>query len=390
MARHTHFWPVAALGVVLIAPSGCSTADVIADSRKPAASEHALAEVSDTISAVKDAPEFSPPGPAFDASAARGKTILNIPLNSTVPFNQIIDDAMAEAAGEAGVNFIEYANQGQPSQWIQGIESGIAQGVDAIVLEGSPDPQLLGPQIQAARNAGIPVISTHLYDSSFIDRALELNPDVAAFVPANHYQAGALMADYAIEHSGGAVNALFIAADEVQPSAGIADAFVAELERICPDSCEAKVTNIPIADWATKVPTAVQTALISNPDLNYIVPVFDGMTPNIATGIAQVGRQSTVKIIAYNGTASVMQMIADENLVVAEIGEPLAWLGWANIDQVLRVLAGEPTLDSENTPLRLFDSSNIAEAGDPVNQTDGYGDADFEAGYRELWGLVVG
>jgi ribose transport system substrate-binding protein len=387
MARHIRLWSTAGVAASLLAISGCSAAATSPTPTKPAIADEKLAEVSDIITSVKAAPTFSAPGPAFDISALEGMTILNIPLNSTVPFNKIIDDAMAEAADVAGLKFIEYATQGQPSQWIQGVESGIAQGVDAIVLEGSPDPQLLGPQIQAAKDAGIPVISTHLYDESFQEEAMELNPSVTAFVPANHYRAGTLMADYAIEHSGGNVDALFIASNEVQPSAGIAEAFVAELARVCPDTCSAEVANIPIADWATKVPTAVQTALISDPDLNYIVPVFDGMTPNLVTGIAQVGRQADVSIIAYNGTASVMQMIAQQDLVVAEIGEPLEWLGWANIDQTLRVLSGTPALETQSTPLRLFDGSNIAEAGSPVNQTDGYGSADFRAGYQALWGL---
>ena len=146
--------------------------------------------------------------------------------------------------------------------------------------------------------------------------------------------------------------------------------------------------NIPISDWATKVPTQVQTALLKDPSINYVVPVFDGMTPSLVTGITQAGKTGDVNIVAYNGTASVLQMIQDENLVVGEIGEPLEWLGWANMDQVLRVLAGEAPLASEKTPLRLFDASNVDEAGTPANQKDGYGDPnEFKDGYLSLWGL---
>jgi ribose transport system substrate-binding protein len=340
------------------------------------------------VDEAKAVPSFTPPGPAFDASKASGKTVVNISLNSTVPFNQIVDAAMSEAGEAAGVKVVQYTNQGQTSQWIQGMESAIAQKADAIVLEGSPDPKLLGPQIAAAKKAGIPVISTHLYDESYVADAKKDQPDITAFVDAHHYRAGTLMADYAIAHSGGHVNAYFVTSNEVQPAAGIAQAFSDELKAKCPDTCKAEIVNIPISDWATKVPTQVQTALLKDPSINYVVPVFDGMTPFLVTGITQAGKTNGVNIVAYNGTASVLKMIQDKHLVVAEVGEPLEWLGWANMDQVLRVLAGEEPLESEKTPLRLFDETNVDETGDPANQKDGYGDPEeFKDGYLELWGL---
>jgi ribose transport system substrate-binding protein len=375
---------VAALGL-----AGCSegTSPTSANANGAGAAVDTSAAKAE-IDKAKALPSFTAPGPTFDASKAKGKTIVNVSLNSTVPFNQIVDAAMGEAGKEAGVKVVQFTNQGQVSQWIQGVQSGIAQKADAIVLEGSPDPKLLGPQLAAAKAAGIPVISTHLYDESYVETAKKDQPNIAAFVDAHHYRAGTLMADYAIVNSGGHVNAYFVTSNEVQPAAGIAKAFKDELAAKCPSTCKAQVVNIPISDWATKVPTQVQTALLKDPSINYAVPVFDGMTPFLTTGITQAGKTGSVKIVAYNGTASVMKMIQDKNLVVAEVGEPLEWLGWANMDQVLRVLSGVEPLATEKTPLRVFDASNVDEAGKPVNQKDGYGDPNqFKDGYRTLWGL---
>ena len=55
-------------------------------------------------------PTFVAPGPAFDASKLRGKTIFNIPATSNVPFVVQIDHSMAKVAKLFGINFIEYAN----------------------------------------------------------------------------------------------------------------------------------------------------------------------------------------------------------------------------------------------------------------------------------------
>jgi len=372
----------------LLALTACSKASsvwAVTAGQKPATDITAVQQVVDQV---KQLPAFSPPGPAFDASKARGKTIVNISLNSTVPFNNIVDQSMQDAATAAGVKLIQYTNQGQPSQWIQGIDAAIANHAALITLEGSPDPKLLGPQINAARAAGIPVISTHLYDTSYVDTALKKLPDLTALVGASHYRAGTLMADYAIVNSGARVNALFISSNEVQPSAGIASAFSSELTRRCPKTCRATVVNIPITDWSSKVPTAVQTALIKDPSINYVAPVFDGMTPFLVTGISQAGKNASVRIVAYNGTASVLQMIQRKNLVIADIGEPLEWLGWANIDEALRILSGAAPLKDEHTPLRLFDASNVKDAGQPASQTAGYGDpGNFKSGFKKLWGL---
>lgn len=376
---------VAAASVLSLTACSEGTAPGVAGQTEPGID---TTEVRAIVDAAKAEPTFRPPGPAFDASPARGKTIVNISLNSTVPFNQIVDAAMEEAGRAAGVKVVQFTTQGQVSQWVQGMDSAIGQKADAIVLEGSPDPRLLGPQLAAAKKAGIPVISTHLYDESYIESATKTLPDIAAFVDAHHYRAGTLMADYAIAHSGGNVNAYFLTSNEVHPAAGIADAFRDELTLRCPETCTAEIVSVPVSDWATRVATQVQTALLRDPTINYMVPVFDGMAPQLVAGITQAGKAGSVKIIAYNGTASVMQMIQDKNIVVAEVGEPLEWLGWANMDQVLRVLSGVPPVASEKTPLRLFDASNVHEAGTPVNQTDGYGDPDeYRDGYRTLWGI---
>ena len=197
------------------------------------------------------------------------------------------------------------------------------------------------------------------------------------------------MADYAIVNSGGHVNAYFVTSNEVQPAAGIAKAFKDELAARCPDTCKAEVVNIPISDWATKVPTQVQTALLKDPSINYVVPVFDGMTPFLITGITQAGKTGSVKIVAYNGTASVHEDDPGQEPRrrrggraprVARLGEH----GPGPPRPGRRGAAGQ----REDAAAASSTRSNVDEAGKPVNQKDGYGDPNqFKDGYRTLWGL---
>ena len=67
-----------------------------------------------------------------------------------------------------------------------------------------------------------------------------------------------------------------------------------------------------------------------------------------------------------------------------DVGENLDWLGYADMDQAMRILAGLPTVKSENTPLRVFDATNVKEAGTPAKTNAGYGNA-YVAGYNKIW-----
>ena len=133
--------------------------------------------------------------------------------------------------------------------------------------------------------------------------------------------------------------------------------------------------NVPIPDWATKIQTEVQSALVSDPDINYVIPFVDGMTQYTAAGITAAGKTGKVKISTFNGTPFALKMIQDGDVVASDIGENLDWLGWADMDQALRILTGVKPVQSEHTPLRLFDETNVGEAGKPPQDSTGYGNA---------------
>ncbi|MBJ7600610.1 sugar ABC transporter substrate-binding protein [Candidatus Nephthysia bennettiae] len=342
-----------------------------------------LTYVTAQIDKYKSQPTFMPPGPAFDASKAKGKLIFNIPFSSELPFNKITDDTMATVAKQAGVQFINYSNQGQPSQQLQGIQTAIARKADLIFLEGAPDPALFGPQLMAAHNAGIPVVVSHFYDAS---QSPPGNLPPLVVIPARHNEASRLEADYAIRENKGNVHALIISANEISPSRGMVAAIQDEFKARCGSSCTTTVVDVAVPDFSTKVQSEVQSALVRDPKINYVIPFIDGLTQFAAPGILAAGRSKQVKIVSYNGSAFVLKMIQDHNIVSADIGEDLLRLGYSNMDQALRVLSGAEPVKKEAYALRVWDSSNVNATGTPPDQTAGYGN-DFIQGFPKLWGL---
>ena len=107
-------------------------------------------------------PVFVAPGPSFDAAACmKGKSILSIPVSSANPFTANIEKSMQGVAAKVGFKFTTWENQGQSSQWVQGMDTALNQKVSLIDLLAGTDPRVLVPQIAAARAGEIPVIASH-------------------------------------------------------------------------------------------------------------------------------------------------------------------------------------------------------------------------------------
>jgi ribose transport system substrate-binding protein len=380
------------VAVVAVASMSLLAACSTGTDAKPGGSAAAnceLTPIAEKLAQFTAEPEFVAPGPAFDASKAQGKTVFNIPLSSSNQFDNAITGASEDAAEKAGVNFVNWPNQGSPAEWVQGMNAAISQGADLILLEGSPDPKLLGPQIAEAEAAGIPVVSAHLFDVSQAEEAMNSDLGLSAIMPAHHNRAGELMADYIINASKCDVNALFVTADDVSASQGIEDSFVAELEEVCGDSCSAKVVNVPIASWGQKIPGEVQSALTANPNINWVVPVYAAGMQGVLSGVRQANATDRVKSVSYGGTASTNQMIQDGDVIIAQIGESPEWNGWANMDVALRLLSGVEALEDENVPQRIIDTENVDDTGTPPAEGAGFGPASaYEDGYLTLWGVA--
>jgi ribose transport system substrate-binding protein len=316
------------------------------------------------------------PGPRFDATAARGKTVFVIPYTSQIPFLNAINDSIVAVGKQYGVKVTVYPNQGQSSQWVQGMNQAIAQKASAIIL-GAP-PEQLGPQIKQAKAAGIPIDVLHLYD-----RVMPRPSHVTSTVFAPFTQAARLVADWVIMDTNGKADAVIITDNTVPPSKYIVSAMQAEFKAHCP-SCETTVVNVPATDWGTKMQPATQSALLADPGVNYVIPIYDGASQFVIPGIVAAGRSGKVKIATYNGTPFVLNDIGTKNTVAMDVGESQAWIAHANMDQVLRMITGHKPLPDAETPIRVFNQSNIAEAGRPPDPNRAFGRS-YVSGYRAVW-----
>ncbi len=328
---------------------------------------------------------FAAPGPAIDVSTLKGKKIFDIPSVPN-PFLQSISATMKAVAQEVGMQYTRFDNQAQVSQWIQGINQAIASKQDIIVLNGAPDPRSLQPQLQAAKAAGIPVIVMHFHDDSAPNPpSCDGCTDVTATVSAPFNVAGKAAADWIIKDSGGNANVLIVGGSDILPSPGTIDTMTKEFSANCP-KCTTTVTNIPVADWNTKTQGVVQSQLQAKPNINYVYVLYDAMVAGAVPAVLTLGKTGKVKIASYNGSPFALDYIRQGNGNVAmNVGEDTPGIGYATMDQVFRVLLGKAPVP-ERTPIRIWDDTNVAQAGNPAVAGQGYGNV-FTNGYRKLWGL---
>lgn len=332
------------------------------------------------IAKYSQVPKFVAAGPAFDASKAKGKVIFNIPVASYLPFVVNVGKSMAAIGKQVGVKVVDYPNQGQPSDWVTAINQAITQKADLIVLNTAPDPRVLGPQLAAAKKAGIPVLVTHLYPAG---RTLPAN--VTAQVPAPFPQAGMLLADGAIAATKGNAHVLVIGESQFEGSRVLLSSLAKELKQACP-SCTSTVRLVPISDWATKISSTVTTALVADKKINFVIGIYDAMQDQIISGLTIGGHTKDVQTGSYNGVTSILQRIQQGKTVAFTVGESADQVAYADMDQALRILSGVPPIKDPATPVRYFDAANAKDAGVPPKDSTGYG-TDYKAGFLKLWSV---
>ena len=378
-------WAFGAAAVSLVLATGGCGSDSSKSSSSPsggsAAPNGAIAAAQRELDGARAVPRFVAPGASFDAKAAvKGKTLLNIPASSNVPFVQTMSDGVETLAGDVGLKYLNWPNQGRPVQWVQGMNSGIDRKVDAINLMAGIDPASVGPQIKQGKAKGIDVLASHLYDVG------DTPTNGAETVSAPYERAGRLLADWVVTKTKGEGDTLVVKIDEVVSTKammkGISDVFT----KACGAKCPVSTINVSIADIATKIRPQVQSALTKDPKIKYVIALYDSAeAPFVVSAIKASGASGRVKVVTFNGTPSILALVKKGD-VEMDVAENLTWNAYAITDQAMRLLAGKDPVKDPKLPLRVFDGSNVAEAGTNKETAEGFG-TDYVDGYRRLWGL---
>lgn len=341
----------------------------------------AVAAARAAIDAAKQVPSTEDLGEPIDVKTLAGKTIYSIPIDAKLEFYQVGENAMKAIAEDAGLNYVTFPSDGTPTSYQQGFAQAIAKGASVILLNG-PLPETLAPQIEEAQAAGIQVVPLHLSDTS--EPPLDITP-YEAFAPFN--QGAKLATQYAImELDGEPVNALVIEASGTGPSAGMVQTITDTLTNEAPEGSKvAAVINSQVPQWSTEIQPAVQSALLKDPTINAVIPIYDSMALFAVPGIQQAAPDRNIGVYSFNGTPAVMKMIKD-GVVRMDAAENPDWVAYVNLDTAFRAMLGATPIPGVSGPLRVIDATNVDETGNPPESGKGFGE-DYPQAYRTMWGL---
>lgn len=338
------------------------------------------AELDAKLAAAMAPPRFTAPGPAIEPAPLKGKLIFTIPVSTTIPFCSVVDQQMTDFATRLGLQFQVWQNNAQLAQWAQGFTAAAEHNASLVNVFCGLDPATVAPQVKQTLAAHTPVVAAHTYAPG--QPQLE---GLSAIVYGAYLPAARLEADWIIRQTNGAADVLVITSPGTANSPFVQKAIADEFAKYCPP-CKVRYIGVNAPDWPTKITPQVQSAVLSDPNLNYVLPIYDGMVQFTVPAIVATGTTDRVKVASFNATPAVLDMIRTGNVVTFDIGEDTTWLAGATLDQDMRLLLGKPLIPNYAAGLRAFTKANVAEAGVPAKFGTGYGDSAAK-GYATLWGL---
>ncbi len=322
-------------------------------------------------------PTFTPPGPSFNASAARGKTTVAVPSSSLIPYCAQTIQQMQAIGKSIGTPVVNYPADSGETSWEQGAELALSTHASAFTTLCGINPADIGPQVAALRAKNVPVV-TLLGDvsqpaPSTVSAGTSIQLDKAAQL---------LVDDAVVQNDGKPFHALVLTDYDLYAASSPVNAAVAQLKKICGSNCPATVASIPETQWTTNIESTVSGLLLKDPKITAVIALYDGMVPGLYPAVQGV-RRAGLKVYTYGASQGVVDMISSSNgVVAADIGASASWTAYTQMDQVLRLLAGDKPLPTgaEYPALRMWAPSNVTQ----FSSADPYGTS-YITGFRKLW-----
>lgn len=346
----------------------------------PAASGDYIAQVKAEVEQLLGQGSYEAPPTTAPAHEA-GKVIAVI--DSTAATAQAVaTEATLEAAKALGWETVFYDTKLDPTLAGPMIESAIARKVDAITLD-VVDCRYIKPALTQAKAAGIPVIAIESYDCNDTDPSEpSYFTETVKFPMGNQqdyydsvYRALAL---YPIAALDGASNAVYFVDNVYQASVASID-IIKGVYAPC-ETCSLSVEAFPFEEFGN-LKARTQTVLLKNPDINTLIPGYtDITTAGVLAAADESGREFMIN--AGDSSSPAALELVSTGKANYGYGFTAGWKGYALMDTVLRVFAGESAVNS-GMGINLFDADhNMDASGQYIPPFD------YAALYKAAWGVA--
>ena len=263
------------------------------------------------------------------AFAQKSDTIVFIPKSTDVTYWLFLRKGAADKGKELGYK-VEYQGVARESE-IAGqvsLVSNIAASKPAGILMAATDAKALVPPVEAAVNAGVPVI--------MVDSGVDSDAPYASITTDNYdgaYKGGKLLAEM-IGGKGKVINLGITAGSEtgIQRSEGFIDAI-----KEYPD-----IELLPVQWTMAEAATAMNITsdlLTSNPDINGIFSAAAPMAVGAAQTLKARGLDKKIKLVTFDPSPEVLPLF-EEGVINGIIAQDPYQMGYRGVELLDMIIKG--------------------------------------------------
>lgn len=322
-------------------------------------------------------------GPTTPANAPKGIKVGIVSCGAQFRGCQAPADAAFEASKRIGWTPTMYDGAGTQEKQNAAILDALSAGAN-VIMTVSIDPRFIQLALQAAKKAGVPVIS----GSAGIDTPNPIikpegdNLTQELDVGTDYGGVGRHVADWIIADSGGKANVLVFTDEEFYSVTAVVDGLLDEFKTKCPDCKVSPLQKFTASQVATNVGQMAVGYLQSHPDINYIYAPYDPSAVFMVNALAQAGLGDNVKVASIVGAAQNIDFIRQGRIQVIDGAFDNAYMGYAMVDQAIRILNKQPLFEphDEGTPFQVLDKTNL-----PSQGQDWATKSDYKDRFLKLW-----
>lgn len=341
----------------------------------------ALSSPNDMLRALANASARGSPwtGPRTGPPARRGAKVAIVSEDLGNGGILGVAKGVKEAAGIIGWHIRIHDAGGTEEGRRKALSAALASNPDGLIIVGA-DAGSLRPRLDAFAKRGIPMVGWHVGP---VAGAVRGGP-VAMNVSTDPLQVARIAAMAAVAQSGGRAGVVIFTDGNFEIAMAKARA-MAEVVRACKRCTLLAVRDVAISRAADSMGAVTQELLmrhglrwthalaINDIYFDYAVPEF-----------IKAGRSSSSMslISAGDGSAAAFLRIRAGAFQTATVAEPLNLQGWQLVDELNRLLVGEP-VTGHVIPVHLVTRGNIVFDGGPQMLYDP--DNGYREIYRRIW-----
>lgn len=322
--------------------------------------------------------------------AAKKKKIVVISIGQASLSSSVPAAAAVEAAKAMGWDSTIYDAQLNPANAVGLVRQAVNSGADGIVMVAVDCPQAKSP-LEEAKAKGIKVVPIYAYDCSdpifggkdpsLFSAGVNYGPAAAKDIGKYTEDAGAAQADAVIYATHGKAKVITFNDPEVVVLRYTNKGFLDRLATCAGCSVVGKVDFVG-TELGPPLQQKVTTALLQHPEANVVKSPFTAASLlGISPAVVQSGRASDLYVMGGEGFLPELDLLRSNHGVSAVNVTPSDWTGWAAIDSINSLFAGQAPVDSGLGQILLDKQHNLPASGPYVPAID------FKSIYKKAWGV---